>query len=93
MAIVKVLKPHLSATGFVRAGDEIELDEHRQRALARNGIVPPLQGEEPKTVAGGVKHALTNSDFKPRRETMTLPSKAEPAPSAPATNGGTAKAK
>lgn len=68
MAKVKVLKPHLGPAGFVKAGAEIEIDEHRQRALARNGIVPPLDGEEPAQTSRGRKAALTNADFKPRRQ-------------------------
>jgi hypothetical protein len=67
MARIKVLKPHLGPTGFVQAGQEIEIDELRQRALARNDIVPPVQGEEPAPASAGVKHALTNTDFRPRR--------------------------
>lgn len=65
---VKALKSHLSPAGFVHAGDEIDVDIIRHRALARAGIVPPPDGEEPPLHVAGVKHALTNSDFKPRRE-------------------------
>ncbi|WP_445490207.1 hypothetical protein [Rhodopseudomonas sp. RCAM05734] len=65
---VKVLKAHLGPTGFVHAGDEIDVDIVRHRALARTGIVPPPDGEEPALQVAGVKHGLTNSDFKPRRD-------------------------
>jgi hypothetical protein len=79
---VTVLKSHLGPTGFVHAGDQIDIDITRHRALARTGIVPPPDGEEPPLHSPGVKHGLTNSDFKPRRERI-VEKKTDPAASQP----------
>lgn len=83
---VKVLKPHQGPHGFVQAGATIEVDAPRYRALARSGIVAAPQGEE-QPLPAGVKHAITNQDFRPRREKLTL-TKADQA-----ATGGTAKGK
>lgn len=70
MAKVTVLKAHRSADlgRMVDAGETIEIDAQRQRALARNGIVPPLEGDE---IAQPRDGALTNASFKSRREPLT----------------------
>jgi hypothetical protein len=91
--MVKVLKAHNGPTGFVQAGADIEIDVNRHCALARVGIVPPLEGEAPSAPPAGVKHALSNSDFKPRREKLTADKDTKAAPSAPADKGGSAAAK
>jgi hypothetical protein len=58
MTKVKVLKPHQGPTGFVNAGDMIEVDPQRHQALARNGLVAPPEGEntEARKPAGVVSH-------------------------------------
>ncbi len=66
MVKVKVLKAHLGPSGFVQAGDEIEIDDRRHRDLARNGLVAPADGESPARMPG-LEPAVTNADFKSRR--------------------------
>jgi hypothetical protein len=64
---------HQGPAGFVHAGIEIDIEEKRHRALARNGIVPPLDGKQPPVKASGVRLAVTNSDLEPKRKKLTPP--------------------
>jgi hypothetical protein len=79
MALVKVLKAHQGPQGFVHAGATIEIDIHRQRALARNGIVPAPDGAPAAEPAPRTPGAITSGTFRPRRETLTLPKDADQA--------------
>jgi hypothetical protein len=70
MVLLKALKPHLGPHGFVQVGDPVEVDPTRHRALARHGILPRPDGDEPET-EGRKAGVVTSSSFKPRREKIT----------------------
>lgn len=70
MVKIPALKPHLGPHGFVQAGEMIEVDPTRHRALARNGIVARPDGEEPE-VQGRQPGTVSSGSFKGRREKIT----------------------
>lgn len=70
MVTLKALKPHLGPHGFVQVGDPVEVDPTRHRALARNGIVPRPDGEEPE-LQSRQPGTVSSGSFKERREKIT----------------------
>lgn len=71
MVTLKALKPHLGPHGFVQVGDPVEVDPTRHRALARHGIVPRPDGEEPEVVQGRQPGTVTSGARAGRREKIT----------------------
>ena len=71
MVTLKALKPHLGPHGFVQVGDPVEVDPTRHRALARHGIVPRPDGEEPEMQSRQPGTVTSGTIRTGRREKIT----------------------